>query len=278
MKELRTAIALIVVAFSVFLSGCAFNPPSERYVSPHIEGVSQRINLEEVQKAFWESKGKDLNSWMSAFEKRVNEIYEGKEVVSVDAVRQKGHLVVTGFIDTQKKEGFVAGDDKLFSIEQTGDAVNNEMPYRVSGQDGSTFYQGSHSFLDNPFLQMMLISHMMGGFGPRYYTPYDRTAVLQGYRNTYRATPSWTQQQTSNRQFDTRFKSKPFGDGLQSRTGFGSSNFSTTSAQPRRSWGGFGSTSSTTTSSGSTSLWGGRRSSGFGSSFGSSRGWGGRRR
>jgi hypothetical protein len=278
MNQWRSGITAVAIILTVILGGCAMNVPTERYVSPTIQGASQRINLDDVQKAFWETRGKDLNSWMGAFEKRVNEIYEGKEVISLDATRKEGHLVVTGYINTQKKEGFVSGDDKLFSIEQTGDAANNEMPYRVAGEDGRTYYEGHHSILDNPFLQMMLLSHVMGGWGGRYYTPYDRTVVLQDYRNSYRTSPSWGQQQTLNRQFDTRFKSNAFG-GLQSRTKFGSGSFSSGPGQSSRSWGGLGQ-SSTSAGSSSTSIWGGRRSSSsFGGGFRSSGGgWGGRRR
>jgi hypothetical protein len=242
--------------------------------------MSQKINLEAVQKAFWESKGSDFKSWMGAFEKRVNEIYEGKEIVSLDATRSNGHLVVTGYIDSQKQQGYVPGDEKLFSIEQTGDAVNNEMPYRLSSGDGQTYYQGSHSILDNPFLQMMLVSHMMGGWGGRYYTPYDRTAVLQSDRNAYRSTSGFGAQQSLNRQFDTRFKSKAFGAGVESRNKFGT-GFSSSGSPVRRTWSGFGQSSSPAASETSSGFWGGRRASGtglFGGMRSSGRSWGGRRR
>jgi hypothetical protein len=271
-----------VGAVETGLSGCSFGGgPTERYVSPKVEGASSKINLDEVQKAFFESKGKDLNSWMGAFEKRVNEIYEGKEIVSIDATRHDGRLLVTGYIDTQKKEGFVAGDDKLFSIEQTGEAANNEMPYRLSGQDGQTYYEGHHSLLDNPFLQAMLISHLMGGWGGRYSTPMDRTVVLGNYRDSYRQTPNYVQQTASNRDFATRFKTKAFGGGLQSTNKFGNSSFSSTTGATNRTWG--GGTVSGSGAAGTASTWGGRRStSSFGSfrssSFGGGRGWGGRRR
>jgi hypothetical protein len=269
-----------VGAVETGLSGCSFGGPSEHYVSPKVEGASARINLDAVQKAFWESKGSDLNSWMSAFEKRVNEIYEGKEIVSIDATRQNGKLLVTGYVDTQKKEGFVPGDDKLFSIEQTGEAANNEMPYRLSGQDGQTYYEGRHSILDNPFLQALLISHLMGGWGGRYYTPPGRMVVLDNYRSTYRQTPNYMQQTASNSDFATRFKSKAVGGGLQGTNKFGNSSFSSTSGAANRAWGG-ATPSATSNTAGSSSIWGGRRSSSsFGSFRGSSfgRGWGGRRR
>jgi hypothetical protein len=109
--ELRLSAFLgaVVIASSIgFLSGCGSSSVKEHYVSPQVQGETAKINLDEVQKAFWDTRGSDLNTWMAAFEKRVNEIYEGKEVISIDATREKGHLVVTGYFDTQKKQGFVA--------------------------------------------------------------------------------------------------------------------------------------------------------------------------
>lgn len=286
-RNILTLCAISVLCFN--LGACT--PPGEerveRYVSPHVQGEAQRINLDEVQKAFWESKGKDLNTWMAAFEKRVNEIYDGKEVVSIDASRKHDHLVVTGYIDKVNKEGFQPGDEKLFSIEQTGEAANNEMPYRVTGTSDRPYYEGHHSILDNPFLQAMLISHFMGGFGRGYYTPPAQVLILRDHRDSFRQSPAFSQQKASNEGFFSRSKSgsssfKP----SQSSKGFGS-DFSSSSGDKKRSWGGsgsspFGSSSSPSSGFGSSSSpssgfgWGGRRSSPFGGAL--RRGWGGRRR
>lgn len=284
MKVLQIGTVTVALALTVFLGGCATTSHhAEHYVSPAIQGETAKINLDEVQKAFWDTKGKDFDTWMAAFEKRVNEIYEGKEIVSIDATRDNGKLVVTGFLPksddaSKKKEGFQPGDEKLFSIEQTGEAADNEMPYRVANSDGRTYYEGHHSILDNPILQVMLLSHMMGGWGGRYYTPYQHVIVLHDSRNQWRSSPQYTSQQTNNSGFFSRFKSKSLGGGYESKTGFGNSSFSGDSGSKKRNFSfGSSSPSSSSTSSGSSFSWGGRRS---GSVFGggSSRGWGGRRR
>lgn len=283
-RQLFTLCAISLLCFNLGACTPFGEERVERYVSPHVQGESQRINLDEVQKAFWDSKGKDLNSWMSAFEKRVNEIYEGKEIVSIDASRKHNQLVVTGYIDKMNKEGFQPGDEKLFTIEQTGEAANNEMPYRVSDRYDRPYYEGSHSFLDNPFLQAMLISHFMGGWGGRYYTPPAQVVILRDHRDAFRQSPGFSQQKSSNSKFFSRFKPS------QSSRGFGT-DFSSSSSEKRRSWGsgsgsssGFGSTSgssgfgsgSGSSGFGSGSGWGLRRSSPFGGAL--RRGWGGRRR
>ncbi len=271
-KPFLTSLSALLIASTV-LSSCGVaenrtNERTEHYVSSQIEGEKQKINLEEVQKAFWDTQGKDFNSWMGAFEKRVNEIYEGDKVVSIDATRKTGSLVITGYIEDKKEQGYQDGEEKLFTIEQTGDVTDNNLPYRVAAHDGSTYYQGHHGILDNPFVQMMVLSHLMGGWGGRYNTPYNRTVILQDHRNTFRTTPGFEAQKSTNQR-----------DSLVSKKKFGSNSFSSSSpGTQKRSWSGFGSSSSPSGSS-SPSLWGGRRSSsssGFGG--GRSRGWGGRRR
>jgi hypothetical protein len=267
----RHLITLCAISFLCLNLG-ACTPYSEerveRYTSPHVQGESERINLDEVQKAFWDTKGKDLNTWMAAFEKRVNEIYEGKEVVSIDATRKANLLVVTGYIDKVNKEGFQAGDEKLFSIEQTGEAANNEMPYRVADRYDRPYYEGHHSILDNPFLQAMLISHMMGGWSGRYYTPPSQVVILRDQRDSFRQYPAFSQQKSANQGFFSRNPS-------QSSKGFGSS-FSSSSGNKSRSWGSSSSSGGGGLFSSPSSGWGGRRSSGFGGAL--RRGWGGRRR
>jgi hypothetical protein len=272
----KTVVSLLVVSIlaGVSLSGCG-SPRAERsdhYVSSQVKGESAKINLDEVKSAFWDTKGKDFNEWMGAFEKRVNEIYEGKEVISIDASRKTGKLTVTGYIDDQKEQGYQDGEEKLFSIEQTGDVTNDELPYRVAGHDGEPYYSGNHSILGSPFVQMMVLSHMMGGWGGRYYTPHTQTVILRDHRDTFRQSPGFGTQKATNQSFNTRYKTNTAG-GFSSKRGFGSS--STSTGTTKRSWGGFGNSSSSSSSS-SGSMWGGRRSS---SPFGGGRrgGWGGRR-
>jgi len=272
------SLMLVTLIAATSLTSCGVpraSEPTERYVSSQVKGESAKINLDEVKEAFWSTKGKDFNEWMGAFEKRVNEIYEGKEVVSIDASRKTGSLTVTGYVENQKEQGYQDGEEKLFSIEQTGDVTNNELPYKVAGHDGRPYYAGSHSILDSPFVQMMVLSHLMGGWGGRYYTPYDRTVVIRDSRDTFRNSSAYGTQKTSNESFNSRYQKKSIGEGYTSKKGFGS-NTSTTGSTSKRTWGGF--RNSSDSSSSNRSVWGGRRSGGGVFGGGRSRGWGGRRR
>lgn len=275
MKRVHATILTIslIAGFAGFgLTGCSTRQePTERYVSSQVQGNKAKINLEEVQKAFWDTQGKDFNTWMTAFEKRVNEIYDGSEVVSIDASRKTGKLEIIGFIDDKKEPGFQPGEEKLFTIEQTGDVTDNNLPYRVSGHDGVPYYEGNHSILNNPIVQMLVFSHLMNSWGGRYYTPPHQVVIIRDHRDSFRTSPSYSTQQANNRDFLSRFKQRSAG-GYASSRGFGGSSV-TTDTTTKRGWGGFSNTSGGSSSSKSFG-WGGRRSSGFSSS----RGWGGRRR
>ena len=277
-KPITLLLATIITATTLTSCGMRSSEPTEHYVSSQVKGESAKINLDEVKEAFWNTKGKDFNEWMGAFEKRVNEIYEGKEVVSIDASRKTGSLTVTGYIENQKEQGYQDGEEKLFTIEQTGDVTNNELPYKVTNHAGQPYYAGSHSILDSPFVQMMVLSHLMGGWGGRYYTPYNRTVIIRDNRDTFRNSPAYSGQKTSNESFNSRYQKKAASDGFTSKRGFGTSaSTSTAGSTTKRTWGGFGNSSSSSSRS-SGSVWGGRRSSG--GTFGGGRlgGWGGRRR
>lgn len=281
MKKIEATILSLITACSVGLSltACSVSEQrSERYVSSQVQGEEQKINLEEVQKAFWDTKASDFQSWMTAFEKRVNEIYEGKEVVSIDANRKTGKLEVIGFIDDKKEPGYQNGEEKLFSIEQTGDVSNDQLPYRVSGTSGVPYYEGHHSILGSPIVQMLVLSHMMNSWGGRYYTPYSQSVILRDHRDTFRTSPSFDTQKATNQGFTSRFKEK-FGGGFASKKGFSSGSFSSDSSSSKRSW-----TSGSSSSGTSSSKWGFGSSSSSGKSFSwggrrsGSRSWGGRRR
>jgi hypothetical protein len=266
---MRSAFCYFLIAGLVInIAGCTYGPETrqrETYVSPQVQGEAAKINLEEVEKAFFTTKAADFQSWMGAFEKRVNEIYEGPEVVSIAASRETGKLAVTGYIDDQKEPGYQPGESKLFTLEQTGEAVNNEMPYRVANGNGQVYREGTHSIFDNPIIQMMLFANMMNMWGGSYFTPRSRFAGLQDHRSAFRSTPHYQRQRAANNEFQTRFKQRA-GGGVASTRPFGGG--STGSASRSRSW------SNPSPGVSSPSPWGMRRPT-FG---GSRRGWGGRRR
>jgi hypothetical protein len=265
------------MALTVTLAACSSDPKVETRVAGNDHFVSNGdqpapIDVAAVEKAFWDTKASDFQTWMSQFEQRVNEIYDGG-VVSLDARRNARNLLtVNGYLERNNQNGFQPGaDTKLFDIDQTEPARNNQMAYRVGGYDGH-YYHSSHSLLDNPLVQMMVLGSLLNR---PYYTPNDRIVVLRDHQSSYRRTPAY--------QEASRVRKRLFGTTTSQRT-FGNSP-ATTGSSSQRSW--FGRKKSTTTDT--SSSWSGRRNSsssssgsrswfgGSSGSSGSSSSWGGRR-
>ncbi|MBU6428009.1 MAG: hypothetical protein KGR26_03280 [Cyanobacteria bacterium REEB65] len=245
---------------------------AQHFDSGAIGGEAQKINLDEVHRAFYETAGSDFNSWMENFEKRVNEIYQGNDVVQVAADKNGNMIRVTGYIDRNGQPGYQPGaDETLFQLQQTGPANGSQgFPYTMTGYNGSPYYQGyppsmyyHHGLLDNPFVQLFVLSHLLTPSW-HYYTPPARMTVLHHYVASYRQTPAFRTQTTRNKGFFSRMFSRG-GTGLaRSSKGFGSGNGSSWGAKNRSWYGG----------SQGGSPWSGKRN---GSAFGSGSGWGSQR-
>jgi hypothetical protein len=154
-----------------------------------------RINVKLVEQALTEVQQKDSDGWVSEFRQRVNEIYDGDDVVSIDAHPDtSNNLQIVGYISHSGKEGFQDGDDQIFSIEQTGAVANEQTPYRLT----YTTYGGDRSYYDgyyhNSFLMDWYVDAVVYHSWHGYYTSPTHITVLHDYRNTYRATPAYQHQ------------------------------------------------------------------------------------
>lgn len=154
---------------------------TDRWVTTSNTNVD--INWDEVAKAYQEAEGP------ADFEKRVNEIYTGDEIISI-AVADKDDKsqVVTGFFD-HNTNGTLEDGEKIFEITRriTGEGAG-EM--QVAGYGA---YAGYHSPMLSIMTGMMLGSWMSGAFSPgyapagAYTTPVSRREALSQQRSAYRA-------------------------------------------------------------------------------------------
>lgn len=149
------------------------------------ENTNVRIDWDKVNEAYKLAEGPE------DFEKRVNEIYEGKELISISVKDLDNKTqVVTGFFD-KNTSGSVDEGEKIFTIQRnlTGEGTGQ---YEVQGYGP---YYGYHSPLLSIASGMMLGSMLSSAFSPRYipvYTqPYTtnlaRVSDLHMQRQSYRA-------------------------------------------------------------------------------------------
>lgn len=164
-------------------SGCEQDRRVERWVTT--DNTKVRIDWDRINEAYKQASGpEDL-------EKRVNEIYEGDEVISVAVHDQDDKTqVVTGFFD-KDADGQVADGEKIFSIkrEPTGEGTAQ---YQTTGFGP---YYGYHSplisiasgMLMGSLISSMFMPNFVPAYSRPYVTPVGRIGDLHNSRSAYRA-------------------------------------------------------------------------------------------
>ena len=218
-----TAIAILAVPLGLITVGCNPSGSSERRERTErwasTENTNVAIDWDKVNEAYKLAEGPE------DFERRVNEIYGGSEVISVSVADLDNKTqLVTGFFD-KNTNGTVDESEKIFTIrrELTGESTAQ---YQTVGYGP---YYGYHS----PFLSIasgMLMGSMMSrmftpSYVPMYQQPYttpaSRVSDIRQTRSSYRAAnPSQFQRSQSGRTYNRPTTTPRTRPGVGSR-GFG---------------------------------------------------------
>ncbi|WP_437577078.1 hypothetical protein [Sorangium sp. So ce887] len=186
--QTKTILPVVVLtALAVAASGCGKSGTSERSGErwATTENTNVDLDFDKINEAYKTAEGPE------DFERRVNEIYTGSEVISVavqdlDAKTQ----VVTGFFD-KNSDGGVQDPEKVFTIRRD---VSGEGTAQIqtSGYGAYGYY---HSPLMGIASGMLLGSMLSSAFRPNYVpvytqpytTPPNRASDLRSQRDSYRA-------------------------------------------------------------------------------------------
>jgi hypothetical protein len=184
------------------------------------ENTSVKIDWDKVNEAY------KLADGPADLERRINEIYEGDEVISVSVqdVDDKTQ-VVTGFFD-RDKDGKVSDPEKIFTIKR--DLKGSEAKYQTQGYGPQYGYYTSpfYSLASGMLMGAMLSNMFQPSYVPLYRTAYTtspvRVSQLDTHRSSYRAAnparfskPS----QTGRSYGGSKATGKSFGGGSPSRGG-----------------------------------------------------------
>jgi hypothetical protein len=209
LKHLATALA-VVVPLSV-VAGCDTSPPdmvgNQRWATT--ENTNVKIDWDKVNEAYKAANGpEDL-------EKRINEIYEGDEVISIAVQDQDAKTqVVTGFFD-KNSNGTVEEPEKIFTIQRdvTGEG---QAQARIVGYGPYYGYTSPLFSIASGMLLGSMLSHaFMPSYAPMYTrgytTPAHRVAEIHQTRSSYRAAnPERFQRSKSGRTYNRpATKSRP---------------------------------------------------------------------
>ncbi|AUX38956.1 secreted protein [Sorangium cellulosum] len=187
MMTKTTLPVVLMTALAVAAAGCDSSGnggrSNERWATT--ENTTVELDFDKVNEAFKAAEGPE------DFERRVNEIYQGSEVISVavqdlDAKTQ----VVTGFFD-KNGDGGVQDPEKVFTIRRD-----------VSGEGAAQLQTtgfGPYAYYHSPMMSLasgmilgaMVSSALRPSYVPMYTQPYttppNRMSDLRSHRDTYRA-------------------------------------------------------------------------------------------
>ncbi len=227
--KLGTAISLGgIVAAAPLIAACGTGPSYEDWAAT--DGAAGRINLDDVQQAFKDSKS------ATDFEDRVNEIYEGDGLVLVRASQDGGGLTLEGWEDLNGNyEIDDMTDDQLFSIVK-----DDKDEYDMRGYHGNGYYNSHFGAGDFLFTYMLISAISPRGY--YYNTPVGRGPGMRNQRTTYRQSSNYNGQVQRNNSYSSK-QSSFAGSRYQQSKGNVSSN-RTTYQQTQRTSGAFKSSSS----------------------------------
>lgn len=173
-RALALALAAALVA-----GGCDTREGTDRWTVT--ENTNVEIDWDKVHDAYKAADGPE------DFEKRVNEIYEGDEIISV-AVKDEDNKtqLVTGFFD-KNRSGSVDDGEKIFSIKRviTGEGTGQ---VQVTGYGPYSGYSSPiFDIAAGMFLGSMISRAFMPSYAPiAYTTTAMRASTISSSRASYR--------------------------------------------------------------------------------------------
>ena len=193
LRRLSAAIfAGSMVAGSPLIAACSSGPSYDTWAAT--DGAAGRINLDDVQGAFKDSKS------ATDFEDRVNEIYEGDGIILIRSLQDGDQLTLEGWEDLNtNNEIDDSRDDLLFSIVKKDD-VNEMRGHHANSHYHSSF--GGGSFL---FGYMLASAFYPGPYF--YYTPINRGSSIRRGRANYRGSNRYATQVARNSRYATSQRS-----------------------------------------------------------------------
>ena len=176
-----------------------------------------RINLDAVKDALETSKD------LSEFEKRINEIYEGDNLVLIMVEEEETQKIISGFEDLNQTNAIEeAEDEKLFSIRV------DEEKYEVYGHSTNNYYYYGSDYWDDDddnnnyvsnyaddrndkrklFMHWLVHSQHSTSDQIMYQTSPQRAAQMRVDRDSFRNSSAYRAQRGTNRAFFTQQKKR----------------------------------------------------------------------
>lgn len=164
--------------------------------SPPVVAIQDqpRIDVKALEETLFTLRKDNPEDWLKAFEKRVNEIYEGDEVVSVRAENVDGGLQITGLVEDRTLFSFL--QKKPDTAAQGTAAGTTPTVLTVYTNGNQPVHHESH-LVQNLIMFWMIHNMMTPSY--RYQTPAANITSIREQRTVYRSTPAFQVQRESNK-------------------------------------------------------------------------------
>ena len=218
------------------------------------DGAAGRINLDDVRDAYQQAYGPN-GGGVSKFEERVNEIFEGDNLVLIQADHQGDQAIISGWEDLNGNKRLDENeDDKLFSIVQK---LEPNGQTEVRGHGANSYYH--HSGFFDGFIPGLLLGSLFFGGRTQYVTLPPRYDQLNSHRSSYRLGSGYSSQRERNATYGSQVQSRYGADATARQVSPARSSYQ----QRQVNSGGFRSSGSTSRSIGSGGKTGGTTGGGL---------------
>jgi len=181
-RLLAAALSALLTAGAGGIGCSSEDRRTERWATT--ENTTVQLDWDKVNEAYKQAEGpEDL-------ERRINEIYEGDEIISVSVQDLDDKTqVVTGFFD-KDKDGKVSAPEKIFTIKR--ELAGGEAKFQTQGVGPQFGYYTSpfYSIASGMLMGAMLSNMFHPGYAPMYRTEYvtsaARVSQLGAHRSGYR--------------------------------------------------------------------------------------------
>lgn len=172
-------------------------------------GTKGSINLDAVKEAFKKRPN------VAEFEKRVNEIFEGDNLIVLKSTKQGTGFRLDAKEDLDRDKEFSNGDELIFTLTvRDGKAT-------LKGAGVNSYYAESWRYDDKMEERRYSSYHRSHYYGPyfyhwyghrawggSYYTPRPNYDSMSRHRDSFRGTPAFKDQVKQNSQHETKMASK----------------------------------------------------------------------
>ncbi len=191
----KTLFSLLVIFLLVF--GCGSDKKKQWAEGDYGRASKLNLDVDAVSKAFETAKSPQ------EFEKKVNEIYTGDEIISI-AVKNTGEKKqsVVLYIDSNPQNAKIDKGEKLLAFNRDFDTESNKSSYTRTGY-GPYGYYSHHSPIYYAAIGVFTYWALSRSF---YRTPMSSYSTIRSRRNSHRSTPAYKKQVAKTNSFNKSFQ------------------------------------------------------------------------